>query len=106
MDFFGRFLLRLGRIKGSQVIWATFALEHPIWVMINNNSIGNFFFTSCISHRKTAKHNERPKAGELLDARQLEVVQVDQAESRPEESLTGFPEADNFKRVSVMVGKW
>ena len=64
------------------------------------------FFTSFISHRKTAKHDERPKAGELLDPRELEVVQVDQPKSRPEESLAGFPEADNFKRVSAMVRKW
>ena len=59
-----------------------------------------------VDHGEAAEHDEGPEPGELLDPGQLEVVQVDQAKSRPEESLTSFPEADNFKRVSVLVGKW
>ena len=40
------------------------------------------------------KHNEAPEPGELLDPRELEVVQVYQAERRPEKGLCGLPEAE------------
>ena len=40
------------------------------------------------------KHDEAPEPGELLDPRELEVVQVYQAERRPEKGLCGLPEAE------------
>ena len=40
------------------------------------------------------EHNEAPEPGELLDPRELEVVQVYQAERRPEKGLCGLPEAE------------
>ena len=42
-----------------------------------------------------AEHDEAPEPGELLDPRQLKVVKVNQTKSRPEQSLTCFPEAEN-----------
>ena len=46
------------------------------------------------AHRKAAKHDESPKARELLDPGQLEVVQVDQAKGRPKQGLAGFPKTE------------
>ena len=40
-----------------------------------------------------AEHEEAEEAGELLDARQLEVLQVDQPEHRPEQRLRRLPQA-------------
>ena len=40
------------------------------------------------------KHDEAPEPGELLDPCELEVVQVYQAERRPEKGLCGLPEAE------------
>ena len=40
------------------------------------------------------KHDEAPEPGELLDPRELEVVQVYQAERCPEKGLCGLPEAE------------
>ncbi len=40
-----------------------------------------------------AEHEEAGEARELLDAGQLEVVQVDQAEDGPEQGLGGLPQA-------------
>ena len=45
--------------------------------------------------REASEHDESPKARELLDARQLEVVEVYQPKSSPEQSLTGLPQAEN-----------
>ena len=44
---------------------------------------------------EASEHDESPKARELLDARQLEVVEVYQPKSSPEQSLTGLPQAEN-----------
>ena len=41
-----------------------------------------------------AEHEEAGEPGELFDAGQLEVVQVDQAENRPEKSLGRFPKTE------------
>ena len=43
---------------------------------------------------EASKHDEAPEPGELLDPRELEVVQVYQAERRPEKGLCGLPEAE------------
>ena len=40
-----------------------------------------------------AEHEETGEASELLDAGQLEVVQVDQAEDGPKQRLGGLPQA-------------
>ena len=40
------------------------------------------------------EHDEAPEPGELLDPCELEVVQVYQAERRPEQGLCGLPEAE------------
>ena len=40
------------------------------------------------------KHDEAPEPGELLDPCELEVVQVYEAECRPEQGLRCFPEAE------------
>ena len=45
--------------------------------------------------RKAAKHDESPKSGELLDPRQLKVVEVYQPKGSPEKCLTCLPEAEN-----------
>ena len=47
-----------------------------------------------MSDRKAAKHDERPKPRELLDPRQLKVVEVYQAKSGPEESLARLPQTE------------
>ena len=43
---------------------------------------------------EAAEHDETPEPGELLDPRELEVVQVYQAKRRPEKGLCGLPEAE------------
>ena len=48
-----------------------------------------------------AEHDEAPEPCELLDAGQLKVVQIYQAEGRPEQSLTGFPQAGGGNEPSV-----
>ncbi len=40
-----------------------------------------------VDQREASEHDEAPKPCELLDPRQLEVVQVYQAERRPEQGL-------------------
>jgi hypothetical protein len=40
-----------------------------------------------------AEHEQAGEPGELLDAGQLEVVEVNQAENGPEERLRGLPKA-------------
>ncbi len=40
------------------------------------------------------EHDEAPEPSELFDPCELEVVQVYQAESRPEQGLWGLPEAE------------
>jgi hypothetical protein len=40
-----------------------------------------------VDHRVRAEHQHAPEAGEALDAGQLKVVQVHQAENGPEECL-------------------
>lgn len=37
------------------------------------------------------EHEEAEEPRELLDARQLKVVQVDEAENRPDQGLQGLP---------------
>ena len=44
-----------------------------------------------------AEHEEAEEARELLDARQLEVLQVDQTEHRPEQRLRRLPQAANVE---------
>ena len=39
------------------------------------------------------KHEHAPEPGELLDASQLKVVQINQTKYGPEQSLNGFPKA-------------
>ena len=51
---------------------------------------------------KAAEHNEAPESGELLDPCQLEVVQVYQAERRPEQGLRGLPEAEIIKCSEII----
>ena len=48
-----------------------------------------------------AKHDEAPEPRELLDPGQLKVVEIYQAEGRPEQSLTGFPQAGGGNEPSV-----
>ena len=48
-----------------------------------------------------AKHDEAPEPRELLDPGQLKVVEIYQAEGRPEQSLTGFPQAGGGNESSV-----
>ena len=40
-----------------------------------------------------AEHDEAPEPRELLDARQLKVVEVDEAKGGPEEGLSCLPQA-------------
>ena len=40
-----------------------------------------------------AEHDEAPEPGELLDAGQLKVVQINQTKYGPEQCLNGFPKA-------------
>lgn len=40
------------------------------------------------------KHEQAPEPGVTLDAGQLEVLQANHAEGRPEERLRGFEDAD------------
>ena len=47
-----------------------------------------------MSDRKAAKHDESPKPRELLDPRQLKVVEVDQAKGGPEKGLTCLPQTE------------
>ena len=42
-----------------------------------------------------SKHDESPEPRELLDASELKVVEINQAEGRPKQSLTCFPKAVN-----------
>ena len=42
-----------------------------------------------------AEHDEAPEPRELLDARQLKVVEVYQPKSSPEQSLASLPQAEN-----------
>ena len=43
---------------------------------------------------EAAEHGHTPEPGELLDSRQLEVIQVDQTKACPEQSLRRLPQAD------------
>ena len=56
-----------------------------------------------------AEHDEAPEPGELLDPRQLKVVQIDQAKGRPEQCLTCFPKTENkmkkCKSLKVRINK-
>ena len=47
-----------------------------------------------VDQREASEHDEAPESGKLLDPCQLEVVQVYQAERRPEKGLCGLPEAE------------
>ena len=51
-----------------------------------------------VDHGERAEHEQPREAGELLDPRQLEVVQVDEAEDRPEERLARLPQAEREER--------
>ena len=51
-----------------------------------------------------AEHDEAPEPRELLDARQLKVVEVDEAKRGPKQGLTCFPEAEN-KNINVRRGQ-
>ena len=51
-----------------------------------------------VDHGERAEHEQPREPRELLDPRQLEVVQVDQAEDRPEERLTRLPQAGEEKK--------
>ena len=44
------------------------------------------------------KHEHAPEPGELLDAGQLKVVQIDQPKNGPKQSLSRFPEARKTQR--------
>ena len=46
-----------------------------------------------------AEHEESKEPGELLDASQLEVVQVDQPEDGPHESLDRLPQTEKVYQV-------
>ncbi len=46
-----------------------------------------------VDHGEGAEHEEAEEPGELLDAGQLEVVKVDEAEDGPEQRLRRLPEA-------------
>ena len=46
-----------------------------------------------VDHREGAEHEQAGEARELLDASQLEVVQIDQTEDGPKQSLGGLPQA-------------
>ena len=58
-----------------------------------------------VDEREAAEHDEAPEPGELLDAPQLEVIQINEAEGSPEESLGCFPqaEAENIKRMLLVI---
>ena len=45
------------------------------------------------------EHDEAPEPGELLDTRQLKVVQVYQTKWRPEKRLCRLPQATQHKHV-------
>ena len=47
-----------------------------------------------------AEHDEAPEPRELLDARQLKVVEVDEAKRGPKQGLTCFPETE-IKNINV-----
>ena len=52
-----------------------------------------------------AEHEEAEKPGELFDACQLEVVQVDEAENGPEKGLDCLPQTENKKKSNgTLVG--
>ena len=56
-----------------------------------------------VDDREAPEHNETPKPRELFDSCQLKVVQVYQAESRPEQGLRCLPqteEKENWFEVS------
>ena len=42
-----------------------------------------------------AEHDQAPEPRELLDPRQLKVVEVDETKGRPKQGLAGFPKAEN-----------
>ncbi len=50
-----------------------------------------------VDQREASEHDEAPEPGELLDPSELEVVQVYQAERRPEQGLWRLPEAEIIK---------
>ena len=55
-----------------------------------------------VDQREASEHDEAPEPGELLDPGQLEVVQVYQAERRPEQGLRGLPEAEIIKCSEII----
>ena len=50
-----------------------------------------------------AEHQESGEPGELLDAGQLEVVQVDEAENGPKQCLGSFPKAETMRSMFFVV---
>ena len=56
-----------------------------------------------VNQRKATEHDEAPEPGELLDAGQLEVVQVDQTESGPEQGLRSLPETESLFTFSDFI---
>ena len=47
-----------------------------------------------------AEHDQAPEPRELLDPGELKVVQVDQAEGGPEQSLACFPKTEKIDRIN------
>ena len=44
-----------------------------------------------VNQRKATEHDETPEPGEFLDPSQLEIIQVYETKSRPEQSLWSLP---------------
>ena len=55
-----------------------------------------------VDQREASEHDEAPEPSELLDPGQLEVVQVYQAERRPEQGLWRLPEAEIIKCSEII----
>ena len=58
-----------------------------------------------------AEHDQAPEPRELLDPRQLKVVEVDEAKGRPKQGLAGFPKAENGRIwnwifAEILLGKF
>ena len=53
-----------------------------------------------VDNREASKHDQSPEPGELLDSCQLEVVQIYQAKSGPEQCLRCLPQTIHDKTVT------
>ena len=51
-----------------------------------------------VDDREGPEHEEAEEPGELFDAGQLKVVQIDQPKNGPKQSLSRFPEARKTQR--------